>query len=202
MKSIPWITTLKPYRRTSTLNPLRVLLDAGYPPEKLHILITGREPLHTWASWATYWKKVTNLERFILAYKTTEMIRGMAYEHGIPVTCYVYEMFINNPVENVFKKLFQRLDLVYTPYAISAWDKLPAFGTQGSNIVLPEEPLPFITKNLHTSVEKASCFTYNNKSKRPQLLPEEDIEIIRHEGLFDIYDIWSEYCQNDLEILL
>lgn len=44
--------TIGPYTETEArLNPLEVLLKAGYPPEKIRLIPEMREPLSTLASW-------------------------------------------------------------------------------------------------------------------------------------------------------
>ena len=57
--------TLGPYStQEAAFNPLTVLLEAGYPPEKLLFCVIGRHPLSTWASWKHWFGKSTSLELF------------------------------------------------------------------------------------------------------------------------------------------
>jgi len=193
--------TLGPFTRTeSQFNPLEALLNAGFPKEKLHVIIIGREPMVTWSSWYQFWKNKTCVDYFIDTYKTTEKIRQQVKELGISSSFLIYECFQQSPIDEVFQKLFKRLNIKYSSSTISGWDHFPAFGEPGSNIVLPKEPEPFITPGIHDPVEKASAFVFKLRQFDSSRLDQDDIKMIKTSGVLEIHQQWLEQCEQKLQI--
>ncbi len=188
--------TLGPYTPTeSQFNPLQVLLEAGFPKEKLHILIIGRDPLATWGSWYQFWRGKTQVEYFIESYRATEIVRQQAQALEIASSVLIYECFQIHPIPQVFQALFKRLEIPYSPITIGGWDKLPAFGAVGSNIVLPTEPPVFITPDIHAPVEKAIGFIYKHRQFNLTQLKQSDIDAILASDVIDIYQNWVRNCE-------
>ena len=182
-------------------NPMDVLLKAGYPVNKLQILLIVREPLETWASWVHWWREVTRLDYFIAAFETTEKIRNQAAVAGIPVTMLAYETFQHNLPKTVIRQLFTRLQIPCSiPFAIDKWDKLPPFGETGSNIILPDEPPVFVTPHIHEQPHYARRFEYSNRQNRISGLNPVDINRITDAGLPELYKTWKNICQKDLSL--
>ena len=193
--------TLGPYTGAEAqFNPLDVLLSAGLPPEKLHVLIVGRAPFSTWASWYEWWGAVTSVDTFILAYDTTERIRRQGHSQEIPVTTCVYEAIRDNGPETVVRNLFQRLDVPYSAIAVGGWDRMPRFGAPGSNIVLPEEPPIFITPNIHENVARSNRLAYRSRDGCIRGLKEQDVSRIIDAGLPAIYETWRTACEETLQV--
>ncbi|WP_207680518.1 hypothetical protein [Desulfonema magnum] len=194
--------TLGPYwEEEACFNPLNVLLEAGLPPEKLQVLIIGRAPLRTWASWYSWWPTLRTLEKFILAYKTTEMIRQQAARQGIPTTILVYETLRDHGAETVIKKLFNRLEVPFSHFAVQGWRELPPFGSPNSNIVFPKEPPIFCgMSHMHEVPRKSRKLVYFSREKNIPGLRKEDVKTILAEGLPEIYEKWRAACENDLNI--
>lgn len=188
--------TLGPFTLTeSQFNPLQVLLEAGLPQEKLHVLIIGREPIITWDSWYQFWRGKTQVEYFIEAYKSTEKIRQQVEALGIAHNYLIYECFQSLPTPEVFKALFAQLKIPFTKLAINGWENLPAFGAVGSNIVLPEEPEAFITPNIHAPVESASAFVFRNRQVNLDKLNPNDVASIKASGILELYQHWIAQCE-------
>nr|VFK53951.1 MAG: hypothetical protein BECKTUN1418F_GA0071002_10348 [Candidatus Kentron sp. TUN]VFK55948.1 MAG: hypothetical protein BECKTUN1418E_GA0071001_10357 [Candidatus Kentron sp. TUN]VFK61445.1 MAG: hypothetical protein BECKTUN1418D_GA0071000_11522 [Candidatus Kentron sp. TUN] len=193
--------TLGPYTELEALfNPLAVLLQAGFPPEKLQVLIIGRAPLTTWASWSDQWRGKTTPDRFILAYRTTEQVRLQAHQQNLPVTVLVYESIRDNDPETIISNLFTRLDVHFTPMAIKGWSALPPFGSPNSNVVLPEEPPAFFIPDLHTSVENADKLAFFSKAKNIPNLERTEVDKIVNAGVPEIYDAWRIACEENLGV--
>lgn len=191
--------TLGPYTEIEcAFNPLAVLLGAGVPPEMLHLVILGREPYETWASWDAWWKGKTRVELFCLAYRATEQIRRQARGIGVATTCLVYEVFKDQHPETVFRRLFERLDIPFSPLSVRGWQDLPAFGAHGSNIVLPEEPAPFITPGIHHGVAQSSEYVYSSRAENIPGLGQSDMMNIDRSALHAIYENWAGACWSDL----
>lgn len=187
--------TLGPFLKDEAeFNPLEVLLQAGFPKEKLHLLIIGREVQDTWASWKRWWPDSTDIEIFVSAYQKTEFIRKSALEKKIPVTTWVYESLRDFPEEKVIKNLFQHLDIPFNPYAMGMWDSLAGFGEPGSNIVVPNEPGPFITPNIHAGPMGSPCLMFFSRKDRLRLISQKETDFLLENAVHSIYENWKNTC--------
>ena len=84
--------TLGPCLRAEVeFDPLAALIEAGVPPEAIHLVVVGREPLSAWSSWAQWWGEGTSLDLFAAAWRATERARKSAEELNIAVDTFVYE---------------------------------------------------------------------------------------------------------------
>ncbi|MGD8590779.1 MAG: hypothetical protein PVG22_18300 [Chromatiales bacterium] len=184
--------TLGPFTaEESRFNPLQALLDAGYPADRLRLLVIGREPIQTWASWCAYWSEEASIVNYITAYHTTDLVARQAQGLGMDTSYLVHESLRDHAVETVVRHLLGQLGIPYTPRAIGGWKELPGFGAPGSNIVLPHEPPAFVTPKVHDQAKQASGLEY---ACRKDLSPvtEHDHAMITDSGLFDIYRSWAD----------
>lgn len=193
--------TIGPYTEIeSCFNPLDVLLGAGYPPGKLHLLVLGRAPLSTWASWDAWWHGRTSTDKFVLAYQTTEQIRQQALHLKLPTTVFVYESIRDNNTELVIRRLFEQLNVPYTSAAVGGWKGLPPFGEPGSNIILPAEPPAFDVPHLHDHASQANRLAYTSREEDLINLNADDVAQIIGAGLWETYKIWRKTCEQDLGV--
>ncbi len=183
----------------SQFNPLQVLLEAGFPKEKLHIIIIGREPINTWASWYQFWRGKTQVDYFIESYRTTEKIRQQVKQLGISYNYLIYDCFAYLHAEEIFQKIFKQLNISYSPLSIHGWESLPAFAAPDSGIVLPKEPESFITPGIHEPVEQARAFVFRNRVIDISQLHSTDIAAINASGIIEIYQHWMAQCEVDLK---
>lgn len=174
----------------TTFDPLSILLTAGFQPEKIQLLVIGREPLHTWASWLTCWKGDAAIDNFISSYITTERIKQMALKHSIQVTTMVYELFRDYSPERVIKNLFQRLGIEYHPIAVKGWDNLPQFGAVGSNVYMLDQHPIFFDPNMIKCAKTSSELTYISRNYEVNNLDKVDLRQIEDNNLFSIYHDW------------
>lgn len=193
--------TIGPFTEAEcAFNPLQVMLDVGFPTEKLHVVTLGRAPLITWASWYGFWPDRAPMANMIKAFVTTNQIQEQARVLGIASTCLVFEAFRDNAPEAVFRSLFQRLGLVYSPLAIQGWDASPGFGAPGSNIVLPVEPDRFITPGIHDRVKNASQFAYTANERALSDIKPTDRDAIVSSRLPAIYESWRKKSVENLQL--
>lgn len=193
--------TLGPYTETEALfNPMNILLDAGYPPEKLRILILGRHPLNTWASWDKWWNGATSIDNFIKANITTEKIREQAEREGISVTTVVYEALKYYDADTVVKRMFGRFGIPYSPIAVDGWQTLPEFGTPGSHIHYREIPPIFNVPGILDSVRSADKLIYSSIDNDVTDFDENTVLQIQEAGLTEIYEKWKRECETHLRI--
>ncbi len=203
--------TLGPYVQAESLfNPLDVLLKAGVPSNKLHLIIMGRAPLSTWVSWDQWWRGKTSVENFVMAYEKTERIRQQALAHNIPTTVWVYEALKTYTASTLIPILFKRLEIPYTDKAIQKWDTLPPFGAPESNIVFPKEPPIFVVPHIHDSAETSKALTFHYAgdifSKAGQLktsaLAPATIAKLADSPLASLYKDWCTACGHDFQITI
>lgn len=191
--------TIGPYSiQEAAFNPLTILLEAGYPPEKLLFCLIGRHPLSTWASWKHWFGHNTSLELFKTATQTVETMRRQAIHQGMLTTTLAYEILKEQQPETVINRLFTRLGIPFSPIACQGWEDLPAFGDPGSNIVLPEEPEIFVVPHVHDRASNTPALIFYPSEKAIWELPEEECSWIESSGAFSIYDDWLASCRRDL----
>ncbi len=183
-----------------SFNPLEVLLGAGFPPDKLQIIISGRAPLSTWDSWDQWDGRWTTVDRFIQAYRTVERIRQQVMRLELPMTTFVYEAIRDNDAEMVVEKLFERLAIPYSPRAVRGWSELPPLGTSASNAVFPDEPPTFVVPGVHDRIKSSDGFTYFSRANRIANLAPEEVKQIAAAGLPGIYDLWRRACEDDFGV--
>jgi hypothetical protein len=193
--------TLGPYTLAEArFNPLEVLLEAGMSSDDLKVFIVGRSPLETWASWAAWWREVTNVDIFLQAYQTTEAIRQQALNQGLLAATFVYDAIRDMGPNTAIQRLFSRLSVPFDSIAIQGWKTLPPFGTSGSNVILPDEPPVFDVPDLHAKVEEANSLSHFTRNLyHCEIFPEE-CKIICQSDVFDIYERWRLACERDLGI--
>jgi hypothetical protein len=191
--------TLGPYTLLEAgFNPLAALLEAGLPRERLRVFVAGRAPLNAWASWFGWWGQVTTTGIFQQAYETVEAIRRQALALGIPTAVFLYEAIRDNGCELAVERLFNWAGIPYAVNAVRGWLALPPFGSEGSNIFLPDEPPVFDVPGLHDKVETANALGYFARSRDRLALREADVAQLRAGGVARIYEAWRQECQRGL----
>lgn len=193
--------TLGPYRMPeAALNPIEILLEAGYPKEKLSLLVFGRTPLATWHSWLQYWSENTSLNNYIETYLTTERTRQYAISNGVHTVTMVYEAYRDNLPAVVIKKLLAKFNIGFTKHSSENWHELPRFGEPGSNIHIPDEPKEYFAVGTRDRVKQANEISYFSRKEKIHELSQQDIEKIWTAGLPDYYAKWRIACMQDLSV--
>lgn len=191
--------TLGPFiEAEARFDPLSLLLAAGISAEKVTLLVLGRLPLETWASWQLWWPERTSIELFIEAYRQTEAIRQQAQRLGVATTSLVYEAFRDHAAGIVMQRLCQRLGINYGSVAVDGWQQLPHLGEKGSNITIPQMPEEFKTRHIRQRVEQGTELSYCSRAKEAANLSAAEITRIEQAGLPTIYDGWHRMCALDL----
>ena len=118
--------TIGPYVLAESLfNPLQLLIEAGYPPHRLHLIALDREPASALASWLekliSRAPESTLLRHYVIAALSAMRVAGYARRQGIPVTHYVYE--VSKEAISSVRVLFDRLGLSssFTENAVTSW---------------------------------------------------------------------------------
>lgn len=179
-----------------------MLISAGIPSTQLTLLLLGRTPLETWASWRHWWRGRTRIERFIDSYLQADRLLHRAQALGIETHSLVYELFRDHPPERVMRRVCDRLAIPYTDYAVKDWQQLPRFSERTSGIVIPHMPDTFTTENIRQRVEEASGFHYFSRASEAAGLAVGEVRKVEAAGLPAIYSRWCCSCADELGLEL
>mgnify|MGYP001792018454 CR=1 FL=1 len=111
--------------------PVDLLLEAGYPVDKIHLILFDREPMSALESWIAHWSHRVPEEaliyHFLLSTLNAHQVARRAKRHGVKITNYVYELS-KDPIFSI-QRLFERLDIshLFAKNAIEDWQEKGAF---------------------------------------------------------------------------
>lgn len=121
--------TAGPHAHYETLfDPLRCLLDAGWPRQRLELLVLDRDPVAALNSWLATWAERMDRRRlrdnFELATLNYRRIRARGRNAGVRITHYAYEAG-KRPTEAI-RRLFERLGVAdrYQDAMVTDWGGL------------------------------------------------------------------------------
>ena len=192
--------TAGPYLVAECLyNPIQLLIEAGYPADRLHLILLDREPTASLSSWFAKWSDrvpaPTLATHYVLATLNIWRIRNFARRHGVPVTHYVYEAS-RDPATSV-AALFRRLGLAdrFDPGILTDWQGIDRLDAAESRILFPGEPAVFEVPGLH-----ASTAAYRYRSRPASTEVDAYAELLHRTGVHDTYLHSVERCAADLAL--
>lgn len=177
--------------------PLQLLIEAGYPPDKLHLLALDRDPVKSLASWLDKWSdrvsEPTLLQNYVLAALNAVRVESYGRRHGVPVTHYVYEAS-KDPV-GAARALFRRLGLAhrFAESAVTDWAERGQLESEKSPIIHPREPAVYFVPGLH-----ASHTAYRYRERSAARVTEAHRDILERYGVQDLYRANAEACAAEL----
>jgi hypothetical protein len=180
----------------SLINPLQALIEAGYPPNRLHAVILDRDPASSLASWLDKWSdrapQSTLVYNHAAAALNTLRVESYARRHGIPVTHYVYE--VSKEASSV-RILFDRLGLAnrLTEDAVTAWNDMGQLESESTRIIFSNVPPIYPTLGIH-----GSDTAYRYHARATGALSEAHLTILERCQIHDIYRASAEACTRDL----
>jgi hypothetical protein len=190
--------TAGPYSLAESLFiPLQPLIEAGYPPDRLHAIILDREPASSLASWLEKWPdrapESTLVHNYVVAALNALRVESYAKRHGIPVTHYVYEAS-KEAVASV-RVLFDRLGLAsrFVDVAVTDWRETGQLHSEGSRIIFPNEPALYTPAGIH-----GSDTAYRYHARGTASLSETQLSLLKRCGVDDIYRASVDACVRDL----
>lgn len=190
--------TIGPYVVLESLfNPLQLLIEAGYPPSRLHLIMLDREPASSLASWLE--KLISRapadalLRHYVIAALSAARVAGYARRQGVPVTHYVYEVS-KEAIESV-RILYNRLGLSssFTETAVTSWREPGQAEVNNARVIFPSEAKIYKVPNLHTS---DSAYRYQRRATTT--LSEAQLDILERCGINDAYRASVAACVRDL----
>jgi hypothetical protein len=178
-------------------NPLKMMITAGYPAEKLHFLVLDRDPYASLASWVARWSdrvpRPQLIEHFALSSLQICRMRSYARANGIAVTHYVYEAS-RRPMEAI-EALFRRLGISqhFHPGVVRDWNERGALDSKQSGISFPEEPPVYVVPGLHSSEKQ-----YSYRARDTGNLSEAERRLVSELALPELYHEIVAACIQDL----
>jgi hypothetical protein len=136
-------------------NPLECLTEAGYPSDRLHLLLLDRDPYESFSSWLTKWSDRLSrddlLSHFVLSSVNAELLHDYAVEREIDTVTYVYAL--SRWPHEAMSALFDRLSIGQRFHAgvVDDWGARGAIESERSAVVFPDEPEVYRFAGLHSS---------------------------------------------------
>jgi hypothetical protein len=177
--------------------PMQALREAGYPADKLHLIVLDREPSSSLASWLDKWSERVPasvlVRNYIIAALNMRRVEAYARRHRIPVTHYVYEAS-KESVSSVHV-LFERLGLSsrFSERAVTDWNEIGQLDSGNTKIIYPVEPDPYIVPGLH-----GSDTAYRYHARGAALADAAPTEMLARFGVADLYRGSVAACARDL----
>ncbi|WP_027574157.1 sulfotransferase family protein [Bradyrhizobium sp. WSM1743] len=190
--------TIGPYVLAESLfNPLQLLIEAGYPRQRLHLIMLDREPASSLASWLE--KLIsrapadTLLRHYVVAALSAAHVASYAERQGVPVTHYAYE--VSKEAVSSVRVLFGRLGLSgsFTENAVTSWREPGDVQANNARVIFPSEATIYKVPNLHTS---DSAYRYQRRATTS--LSEAQLEVLERCGVNAAYRASVAACVRDL----
>lgn len=190
--------TIGPYVLAESLfNPLQLLIDAGYPRHRLHLIMLDREPASSLASWLD--KLIsrapadTLLRHYVVAALSATRVASYAERQGVAVTHYVYE--VSKEALSSVRVLFDRLGLsnCFTENAVTSWREPGDVQANNARVIFPSEATIYKVPNLHTS---DTAYRYQRRATTS--LSEVQLQVLERCGVNDAYRASVAACVRDL----
>ncbi len=190
--------TIGPYVLAESLfNPLQLLIEAGYPRDRLHLIALDREPASALASWLD--KLIsrapanTLLAHYVLAALSAARVASYARQQGVPVTHYVYEA--SKEAVSSVRVLFDRIGLSgsFTENAVTSWREPGEAQVNNARVIFPSEAAVYKVPNLHTS---DTAYRYQRRATLS--LSEAQLHMLERCGVNDVYRAAVSACVHDL----
>lgn len=176
--------------------PLQMLIEAGYPVAKLHLIMLDREPAKSLASWFAKWSdrvpEAVLVKHYVLAALNTIRVERYARAEGVATTHYVYEAS-RNPVASV-RSLFERLGLAtrFSDAGVTDWSEMGQLESETARIIYPDEPAVYAVPGLHG---EDTGYRYRDRGAAST---DRYLEVLHRSGVQDVYRSSVLACVKDL----
>ena len=192
--------TVGPYVLAECLiNPLQMLIEAGYPPDRLKLIVLDREPSRSLASWlAIFLQRMPEtllVRNHILAALNVRRVENYAMRLGVPVIHYVHEAS-KDPIESA-RALFDRLGLSgrFSAAAVTDWKEMGQIASKNAKLVFPTEPHIY---DIPGALRSATAYEYRSGSAVSPSA--ENLAMLARFGIPEIYRESAQACAHDLRM--
>jgi hypothetical protein len=179
--------------------PLQMLLEAGYPADRLHLIMLDRDPARSLASWFTKWSdrvaRDVLVRNFVVASLNAFRIAAYAMRHGVAVSHYIHEA--SKAPTQAAAALFRHLGLAdrYTPNAVTDWRGVEAFDTEKSRLIFSKEPAVYFVAGVHHAAP-----TYSYQPRGLGSVTESDLDLLDRMGVPALYRACADACASELDL--
>lgn len=188
-----------------TLDPLRILIEAGVPKEKIEVIGFVRDPIAVQASWNKYVKEglsYAQLADFLaISFQTLEKIMDEAEKIGIKVNPFIYESLRDNLPLRVHERFLKGLGLPDT--STTFWNSLEHEKSIGRIIFIEQDHL-YQSDGLHDKFKSSRRLKYFVRSVEEikELVSPDLIKKHEQKGSFHIYDKFRLKAQKFLGLTI
>lgn len=179
--------------------PVELLLDAGYPRDRLHVIMLDREPASVLASWldklSHLLPQTTLFGHYLIATLNAQRVARRTKRRGVKVTTYVYELSRNPRL--FIPALFERLGIShrYRSSAIAGWEDKGDLASEQSGVVFLQEPRIFDVPGVHGSDD-----AYRYHERAPMRFAPHIAELLAESGIDELYRNSVRACIADFAI--
>ncbi|GAA2357790.1 hypothetical protein Cme02nite_33620 [Catellatospora methionotrophica] len=180
-------------------NPARCLIEAGWPVERLRLLILDRQPRASLDSWMAKWEAKIGrkrvVENFTLSTLNYALMRDYAAAQGLAVTHFPYES--SRAPEQTVSRLFDRLGIagLYRPQMLTGWGAAGDLNSDQSKIHHPVEPEPYVVPGLHGNADE-----YRFRDRQVSVLTDEELAVADSAEVVASYQESVRSCARELDL--
>lgn len=179
-------------------DPIKILLNLGYPKEKLVLIPIVRDPRKTLASWREMWGDF-DVSEFVQSYELILKIKNQAQTFGIKTIPSIHEAIRDNPPGVVIKKLFEKIGIQKSiSKDMLDWTSGPKFGQENpktSYLKFYDTPPDKFVKEVKNWGE----YKYREESYL-KLSPEDKSFLQQNKVAEEIYEEFRQDCQRSLNL--
>lgn len=188
--------TLGAITEAEFFDPIKILLDIGYPKEKLVLIAMVRNPEKTLASWREMWTDL-DLSNFERSYQNIFDIKNRTRNKDIKTITFVHEAIRNNAPALVVQKIFNKINFYGTVNkSVVDWADGPKFGEDNSI----KSKLKFYDVPPEKFIKEVKNWGEYKYREEPYLkLSRDDADFLfRNKNIENIYEEFRVACQKVL----
>jgi hypothetical protein len=180
-------------------NPVRNLIEAGWPADRLRLLVLDREPEASLDSWMAKWEGKVGRRRvvdnFCLSTANYQAMRRFAGAEGVQVTHFPYEA--SKRPEVTVARLFDRLGIAdrFRPGILTDWGKAGDLNSEHALVRYPDEPEAYLVPGIHGNEQD-----YRFRQRAISRLTDEERAVAAEPAIRDRYTESVERCCADLAV--
>jgi adenylylsulfate kinase len=182
------------------INPLQILVEAGYPTDRIELLVLDRDPYKSLDSWFNKFGDRILPERlsqhYVLSALNSIRVKAYAAKVGIRTSHYVYEA--SRIPGDAVSRMFDRLGVSqhYNCNVVENWNEKGALASKESKIIFPPAPKACTTDGLHASETR-----YLYKERSADRVSPEYRELIERTGVLERYREAALFCAAELDMV-
>jgi hypothetical protein len=182
-----------------TVNSLQILVEAGYPVERIELLVLDRDPYKALDSWLNIWGHLipheTLVQHYVLSALNAICIKAYAAKMGIRTSHYVYEA--TRIPDQTVSRIFSRLGIEQANGVSTSWDEKGALESKHSKIIFPRLPEPL--RHIPGMHAAETRYLYKDRRSANRIVPEHRV-LIERTGVIERYREAGLYSAAELNL--